>query len=179
VAKRTPTPMCRWAGVALDARAPPGECRPQRPVPPAFALVELLAVVVIMGLLAIVIVPRLAESSVWETQAEAAARQVVSTLRLARRMAIANAASNPNGYTVRFGLTDYGIQTSAGTAVAPRVPLPAAWTFVQANATVTFDVCGGAQASVALPTGVTLVKGGERWAVRIQPATGYVSYEEG
>ncbi|MBE3071120.1 MAG: hypothetical protein IMZ66_12865 [Planctomycetes bacterium] len=178
MAKRTPTPARRWAGIALDARAPPGGCRPRRPAPPGFALVELLAVVVIMGLLAFVIVPRLADSAVWGTQAEAAARQVGGTLRLARRMAIANAAANPSGYVVRFGLTDYGIQNSSGVAQAPRVALPAAWTFVQANATVTFDVYGGAQASVALPTGITLVKGAQRWAVRIEPATGYVWYEE-
>lgn len=178
MAKPTPAHTRRWAGVALGARAPPGGCRPRRPAPPGFALVELLAVVIIMGLLAIVLVPRFADSAVWGTRAEAAARQVTGTLRLARRMAVTNAAANPGGYVVRFGVTDYGIQNTSGVAQAARVALPGAWTFVQANATVTFDVYGGAQASTALPAGITLVKGADRWAVHIEPATGYAWYEE-
>lgn len=61
-------------------------------------LPELILVIVILGILAAVAVPRFAESNLLATKAEGSVKDVVATLRLARRMAIDRAATNPNGF---------------------------------------------------------------------------------
>jgi prepilin-type N-terminal cleavage/methylation domain-containing protein len=64
----------------------------------AFTLVEVLVVVAILGVLAAVTVPRLQFDTIHRRQAEAAAAKMAADLRLTRRLAIANAATNHKGF---------------------------------------------------------------------------------
>lgn len=64
----------------------------------AFSLAELIIVVAIIGIMALVAVPRLQFSAIRRKKAEATASKIVTALRLTRRLAITNAAENTDGY---------------------------------------------------------------------------------
>ncbi len=80
-----------------------------------FSLVEAVMVVLFIGILAAVAIPRLNFALISKHKAEAAAKKIVTGLRLTRRLAIANAAINPtNGFEIQFlgplsSYTSYGI----------------------------------------------------------------------
>jgi type II secretory pathway pseudopilin PulG len=75
----------------------------------AFTLVEVLVIVMIFGALAVIAVPRLPLGAVRQGRAEAVAMRIVSDLRLARRLAIANAAENTRGFKLEMiGRSPYG-----------------------------------------------------------------------
>jgi len=59
-------------------------------------------VVMIMGILAAIAVPRLQYTAVYQRQAEAAARKLVTDLRRTRSLAILNAADNTVGYALNL-----------------------------------------------------------------------------
>ena len=67
----------------------------------AFSLVELVIVVVFIGILAAISVPRLKFSAISKYKAEATAKKIVTDLRRTRGLAICDAANNPtNGYGI-------------------------------------------------------------------------------
>ncbi len=144
----------------------------------AFTLIELLAVVAIMGLLALVVVPRMAGSALSQTEGETAARQLVATMKLARRMAVTHAVDNPQGYAVWCVARDYVIRNGSGVDQGLPTVLPKGWTFVPPNVTVTFDVLGSAHASGG-QSWLVIMHGTTEWHVHFEPATGYVWCEEG
>ncbi len=63
-----------------------------------FSLAELVVVVTILGILAAVAVPRLQFGALRRRQVQIEAAKVATDLRLARRLAIANAATNSKGF---------------------------------------------------------------------------------
>ena len=144
-----------------------------------FTLIELMAVVAIMGLLALVLVPRMADSAIWGNQAEAAARQLAAMLKLARRMAVEHAADNPQGYAVRCFDKNYVIRDGSGADQGLPTQLPEGWRFEQPDVSVSFDVLGGARAGAGQPSYLVIYKGAAKWHVRFESATGYVWHEEG
>ena len=72
----------------------------------AYSLVELIIVVLFIGILAAVAVPRLNFSAVSKQKAEAVARQIVTDLRRTRGLAITNAAVNNEGFMVQMSATE-------------------------------------------------------------------------
>lgn len=64
----------------------------------AHTLVELIVVVAILAALALVAVPRLQFGALRRTQASTVARKIVTDLRLTRRLAISDAATNSKGF---------------------------------------------------------------------------------
>jgi type II secretory pathway pseudopilin PulG len=67
-----------------------------------FSIVEMLLVVIIIGILAVVAVPRFSMSSVYTKQDEAFIKTLTADLRKTRMMAIANAADNASGFQLRI-----------------------------------------------------------------------------
>lgn len=63
-----------------------------------FSLAELIIVVIIIGIMAFVAVPRLQFGGVRRKKAEITASKIVTDLRHTRLLAITNAAENTNGY---------------------------------------------------------------------------------
>jgi len=70
----------------------------------AFTLVEVILVVLFLGIMAAIAIPRLSLSVSSKQKADCLARKIVTDLRRTRRLAISNAASN----TVGFKLTMTG-----------------------------------------------------------------------
>ena len=65
-----------------------------------FTFAEIVVVVLIMGVLAAVTVPRLQWTAIRYKQAHAAARKLVADLRRARAMAMTDAATNNKGFEI-------------------------------------------------------------------------------
>lgn len=68
----------------------------------AFGLVELIIVVMWLGILAAIAVPRLNRAAISKNKTETTARKIVADLRLTRRFAISNAATNTEGFGLRM-----------------------------------------------------------------------------
>ena len=66
----------------------------------AFSLVEAAIVVLFVGILAAVTVPRLNLAVISKYKAEATAKKIVTDLRRTRRLAISDAATNSEGFAV-------------------------------------------------------------------------------
>lgn len=70
-----------------------------------FSLAELLLVVIILGALAAVTVPRFSVASIRTKQDEAFIHRLTADLRKTRMMAISNAADNSSGYKLQINTT--------------------------------------------------------------------------
>ncbi|MGD8786294.1 MAG: type II secretion system protein [Phycisphaerales bacterium] len=68
----------------------------------AYSFVEVILIVMIISIFAVVAVPRFNRGSILENNAEAAARKIVTDLRLARRLAISDAANNTEGFELKM-----------------------------------------------------------------------------
>jgi Tfp pilus assembly protein FimT len=86
----------------------------------AYSLAEMIVVVMIIGALAFIAVPRLNFGVLGHKQANAAARQIATDLRRARTLAISKAVNNPSGYKLQMvgssPYTSYQIIDSNGAA---------------------------------------------------------------
>ncbi|MGA2172518.1 MAG: type II secretion system protein [Sedimentisphaerales bacterium] len=90
-----------------------------------YSLIEVIMVVLIIGALTFIAVPRLNFAALYHKQAHAAAMQVVTDLRRTRTMAISMAATNPTGFTLeRSGLSYQIIDDSNGVAVDSQTIAP-------------------------------------------------------
>jgi len=138
-------------------------------------LFEVILVVILMGVLAAVAVPRFARSNLWGVEGEAGAKETAATLRLARRMAIDRAATRPNGfYVVCSGASYYVCSTDTGAVEGETKTLPDGWTF-QKGYKVNFNALG---AATGLASGDSIVVQGHgtTWCVAVVAATGSVRY---
>lgn len=68
----------------------------------AFSLVELIIIVMWVGILAAIAVPRLNFAIISKQKADTVARKIVTDLRLTRRLAISDAANNTQGYKLQM-----------------------------------------------------------------------------
>jgi len=68
----------------------------------AFSLVELIIIVMWVGILAAIAVPRLNFAIISKQKADTLARKIVTDLRLTRRLAISDAANNTQGYKLQM-----------------------------------------------------------------------------
>ena len=68
----------------------------------AFSLVELIVIVLILGVFAMIAVPRFNYAVVRRYKAEPTAKKIVTSLRLARALAISEAAINPKGFDLNM-----------------------------------------------------------------------------
>ena len=146
----------------------------------AVTLIELLAAVALMGLLLALVLPRLANSSVWRTEGDAAAKEVASTMRLARQLAVDHGADCPSGYLLVAGATSYRTQNAGTRVYGPQQYLPDGWKFERSDYTVWFDAYGGVIAWTGSASAQwAIYKNAERWLIRFDPSTGYTWHEKG
>lgn len=68
----------------------------------AFSLVELIIIVMWVGILAAIAVPRLNFAIISKQKADTIARKIVTDLRLTRRLAISDAANNNKGFELKM-----------------------------------------------------------------------------
>jgi type II secretory pathway pseudopilin PulG len=66
----------------------------------AYTLIEAMIIVLILGTLAFIAIPRLHFSVLYRKQADATARKIVTDMRRVRLLAITNAANNSDGFAL-------------------------------------------------------------------------------
>ena len=69
----------------------------------AFSLVELVIMVLFLGVLAVVALPRMNFGLISKQKADSTARKIVTDLRRTRSLAISNAAENTAGFALNTG----------------------------------------------------------------------------
>ena len=67
-----------------------------------YSLIELVIIVIFIGIIAAIAVPRLNLSATSGLKADALAGKIVTDLRHSRRLAISDAALNPSGFTLNM-----------------------------------------------------------------------------
>jgi len=143
-----------------------------------FSVVELLIVVIFIGVLAAIAVPRLNFAAITKQKADTVARKMVTDLRRTRTLAISDAANNTQGYRLDMtgsspyaGYTIENIDTSA----------------VIDTHTISSDIaCTGGSAFDFGPLGnlqsastqLTFTVTGKSFTIDIIPATGMVKCTE-
>ena len=68
----------------------------------AFTLVELIIIVIFLGIMAFIAVPRLNFAIISKQKADSLARKIVTDLRLTRRLAISDAVNNVKGFELKM-----------------------------------------------------------------------------
>jgi Tfp pilus assembly protein FimT len=68
----------------------------------AFTLVELILIVLFVGILAFIVVPRMNLSAISKQKADTTARKIITDLRRTRRLAISDAANNTAGFALKM-----------------------------------------------------------------------------
>ncbi len=68
----------------------------------AFSFVELIIIVSILGIFAVIAVPRFNYALISKQKADTTARKIVTDLRLTRRLAISDAANNTKGFELKM-----------------------------------------------------------------------------
>jgi Tfp pilus assembly protein FimT len=82
----------------------------------ALTLVEAIVIVMVLGALAFIAVPRLNFAAIYRKQADTVARKIATDLRRTRTLAIANAATNSTGYSLRITGQTYQIIDDSNSA---------------------------------------------------------------
>ena len=75
----------------------------------AFTVIELILTVVLVGVMAVIAVPRFSTALITKNKASVTARKIVTDLRLTRRLAISDAANNAKGFEMSMLGTSYEI----------------------------------------------------------------------
>lgn len=143
----------------------------------AHTLVELIIIVVILGAVAFIAVPRLQFGAVYRKQADTVAKKIVTDLRRARRLAISDAASNTDGFALNRTGSTYEIVDLSDSTTIP-------------NGTFSIDSkisCSGGTSFRFGPLGnlktgsdsqLTVSASGKTFTISITPATGMIQCTE-
>jgi prepilin-type N-terminal cleavage/methylation domain-containing protein len=145
----------------------------------AFTLVELVLVVVILGVMAVVALPRFGHDALDRLATTTIAREIASDMRLARSLAISNAATNAQGYAVRMvGAPPYSSYEILSIPTGETVSTKAIPGGVACTGDPEFRF--GPLGALSPGSGTTLrVAGqGKQYVLTLIPATGSVTIQE-
>ena len=144
-----------------------------------YSLIELVVIVVLLGIIAAIAVPRLNFSAVSKQKADTIARKIVTDLRRTRRLAISDAAVNTSGFSLNMtggapyiGYEIENLQTSEmidSQAIDPDISCTGGENFQ-------FGPLGNLKA--ASETQLIISDPGKTFTITITPATGTVKCEE-
>lgn len=139
-----------------------------------YTLTELMLVVLILGVMAMISIPRLPFAAVRMTQANSVARQLVTDLRRTRSLAIRDAATNSSGYRMSVTSEQYSIQDLSSSEVLETHDFPGQVTVL--GGTYSFGPLGN------LLTGsdseMTVSSEGRVFTLSLIAATGSVQWTE-
>jgi general secretion pathway protein G len=140
----------------------------------AFTLAELVIVVLIIGVMAYVAVPRMDFSIITSSRAQTNAQKIAAAIRETRSLAIANAATNSQGFTLNM--------TGSGSYTGYQIVNLATSDVNETGSTAQGVSCTGANDFKFGPLGnrltdtdsLTVSAGGKTFSVSVISATGMV-----
>ena len=140
----------------------------------AFSLVELIIIVMWVGIIAAIAVPRLNFAIISKHKAEATARKIVTDLRHTRRFAISDAANNTAGFALNMtGSSPYSgyeiVNLNTSTTIANGTFSIDSGISCIGGATFQFGPLGNLKAG---DTQLTIAAEGKTFTITIIPATG-------
>ena len=143
----------------------------------AFTLTELIFVIVFLGILASVAVPRFNLAMVSKKKAHCLAQKIVTDLRRSRSLAIANAADNTAGFALNMNgagpYTSYEIQNLDTSATVDSFTIDSD---ISCSGGVNFNFGPLGNLLAGSDTSVTVSAEGDSFTITITSATGMVKY---
>lgn len=144
-----------------------------------FTLVEVTMVVLFIGILAAIAVPRLNMAVISRYKAETTAKKIVTDLRRARGMAISDAANNTQGFSLRLigtsPYTGYEIVNLDTQAIVDSCTIDSEVTVTGDADEFDFGPLGNLKST---NTQITVSAEGKIFTITIIPATGTVKCVE-
>ncbi|UCC22193.1 MAG: hypothetical protein JSW23_10415 [Planctomycetota bacterium] len=141
----------------------------------AFSLVELVLIVVILAVMTFIAVPKMQFATLRQQKADAAARKIATDLKLARRLAICNAATNVSGYAMRMtGASPYSSYDIVNLATSEVVDSYSIDSEVSCTGGTSFEFGPLGNLLVGSDTQLTVSSEGRSFTVTVVSATGAV-----
>jgi prepilin-type N-terminal cleavage/methylation domain-containing protein len=147
----------------------------------AFTLIEVILVILFLGIVAAIAVPRFSFSAQSKQKAKSSAEKIVTDLRRTRMLAISNAATNTTGFTLKMtGTSPYsGYQItddSNGTVVDSQTIDPQVSVSCAGSNLFSFGPSGNLRSGSGVQT--TVSASGKTLTINITSATGMVQCTE-
>jgi type II secretory pathway pseudopilin PulG len=136
----------------------------------AHTLTELVVVVMILGIMAGIAIPRLQFGAVRKKKLEAASLKVVADLRRCRSMALRDAATNTKGFELKFSGDDYVLDDLDSHDTIDSIDVDDSIS-VSADAKYDFGPLGNLTKG---GTDITLSADGKSYSISLVAATGAV-----
>jgi Tfp pilus assembly protein FimT len=143
----------------------------------AYSLAEMIVVVLILGALSFIAIPRLNIASIHYKKANAIAKQIATDLRRTRTLAISKAVNNPSGYRLQMvGSSPYSsyqiVDSNSGAAVVDTLTIDSTVSCT-GGSLFKFGPLGNLL-SGSSSTPVTVSADGKTYTVTVITATGIV-----
>jgi Tfp pilus assembly protein FimT len=136
-----------------------------------YSLAEVIMIVLILGALTFIAVPRLDLGAMYHQQAYTVAKTITTDLRRARTLAIVNAATNTTGFSLRISGSSYRIVNDSNSATVDSLSIDSHITCA-GDTQFLFGPLGSLRSGSG--TGLTVSSQGTTYTISIVSATGIV-----
>lgn len=145
----------------------------------AFSLIEMMMVLLFMGILASIAIPRINFATLTKQKVDTVARKIVTDLRRTRRLAISNAATNSSGYVLYMvgsaPYSSYEIRNRLDSSTVDTHSIPSD-IITGGGILFRFGPLGNLLAGSS--TGLKVAGEGRGFVIAVVPATGIVKCSE-
>jgi len=144
-----------------------------------YSLIELVVIVVFLGIIAAIAVPRLNFSATTRQKAETIARKIVTDLRRTRRLAISEAAQNTAGFALNMtGGEPYSGYEIENLDTSETVDSHSIDSNISCTGGATFEFGPLGNLKAGSDTQLTVSASGKTFTITITAATGLIKCDE-
>ena len=145
----------------------------------AFTLIELILVVIFLGILSAIAVPRLQLAAISKQKAESLAAKIVTDFRRTRTLAISNAATNTMGFALNMtGTAPYFAYEIVNLETAATIDSHIIDSAVSCSGGADFQFGPLGNLLIASDTELTISAEGKTFTITIISATGMIKCDE-